>query len=146
VLVPITDEQEKQAIEVALAETQAAPLLGCHEHLAKSIQLFSHRERPDYANAITEAISSVESACRVIAKTDDTLGQAIKKLPFSLHPAFRDAVSRLYGFTSDAGGLRHGNPGPPATFDAADAKFFLVAASAFVHFLVQKAISNGFTL
>jgi len=142
-LVPISDQQEKKTIETALEDTETKPLLGCHEHLAKALTLFSRRENPDYANSIKESISAVESICRIITKTTDTLGEAIKKLPFGLHPAFTKGISSLYGFTSDAGGIRHGNAGPPVTFDAADAKFLLVTASSFVHFLLQKALVQG---
>jgi hypothetical protein len=142
-LVPISDEQEKAAIETALKETRTKPLLGCHEHLAKALSLFSRRENPDYANSIKESISAVESICRVITNSTDTLGEAIKKLPFGLHPAFTRAIASLYGFTSEAGGIRHGNAGPPVTFDAADAKFLLVTASSFVHYLVQKGLAHG---
>jgi hypothetical protein len=68
-----------------------------------------------------------------------TFGQLIKKLEdeIHLHPALRSAFSSLYGYTSDAGGIRHAileaeNVG----FD--EAKFFLVVCSAFISFVKTK--------
>jgi len=127
----ISDPQEKKAIETALKETQTNALLGCHEHLAKAVDLFS---RSEYAESIKQSILAVESICRIITKTNDTLGEAVKKLPFGLHPAFTKAISSLFGLMGDA---------PPVAVDAADAKFFLVTASSFVHYLVKKADAQG---
>jgi hypothetical protein len=42
--------------------------------------------------------------------------------------------------------LAHSHAGLPVPFDAADAKFLLVTASSFVHYLVQKAMAKGMTL
>lgn len=129
------DAQEKKAIETALAVTQAKPLLVCHEHLASALELFSRQYHPV---SIKESIAAVVSICQIISKTTDTLGDAIKKLPFTLHPALTKAITSLY----DAGGIR---PGPTAAFDAADAKFFLITAASFVDYLVKKANSHGMT-
>lgn len=127
----IGDKQELEAIETALKDTETKSLLGCHDHLAKALDLLSPRDNPDYANSIKESISAVESICRTIANTTGSLNEAVKKLPFELHPAFAKAISSLYG-----------SGGQAATFDAADAKFLLVTASSFVHYLVRKANSQ----
>jgi hypothetical protein len=129
--ISISDQQEKRAIETALSDTQSKALLGCHEHLAKALDLLSRDDNPA---SIKESILAVESICRIITKTHDTLGESVKKLPFELHPAFTKAISSLFGLMGDA---------PPVAVDAADAKFFLVTASSFVHYLVRKANAQG---
>jgi len=77
----------------------------------------------------------------MIAKSKTvTLGQAMKQLEtkLGLHAAPKRAFSSLYGYTSDAGGIRH------ALLDALDlafedAKFMLVSCSAFINYLIAKA-------
>ena len=69
-----------------------------------------------------------------------TLGKAIKKLKDSgvhIHSAMENAFTSLYGYTSDANGIRHGG----IDFTAApseDAKYMLVSCSAFVNYLIEK--------
>ena len=80
---------------------------------------------------------------RVIGSKDKaTLGDCIKAIDdaHGLHPALKEAFLKLYGFTSDSGGIRHamtGKSGFKPTY--ADAKFMLVACTAFVNFLFTKA-------
>jgi len=59
-----------------------------------------------------------------------------------LHRAFKDALSKLYGYTSDDSGIRHALMDEP-TVDSADARFFIVACSAFVSWLIVKADQAG---
>ena len=47
------------------------------------------------------------------------------------------ALKSLYGYTSDAEGIRHALSDVP-TLDAADAKFMLVTCAAFMTYLIQK--------
>src|SRR5258708_2979163 len=66
-----------------------------------------------------------------------TLGDALKKLEeigISLHPALKSAFSQLYGYTSDASGIRHSLLAQ-SVLDLEDAKLMLVLCSAFVNFL-----------
>jgi len=131
----ITDEQELQAIEVAVS--QAGPWSTAAEHIRKSAALLFDRKSPDYPNAVKEAISAVESAsCAVTGKPHSTLAQALKEIEkkHPLHEALKKAFSTLYGYTSDAGGIRHGGI-ELADVSFEDAKYMLVACSAFVNYL-----------
>ena len=105
----------------------------------------SDRTSPDYRNSIKESISAVEAACQIITGDQKaTLGQAVKKLEGSgveLHPAFRDALSKMYGYTNDASGIRHALL-DESTLDADDARFMLVTCSAFVNYLKAKAANR----
>ena len=103
----ITDEQERAMLEEALADTRFAPVTA---HLERALQLLADRQNPDYRNSIKESISAVEAMARVVAGSRKaTLGEALKVLERSnrLHPALKDAFSKLYGYTSDEHGIRH---------------------------------------
>ena len=54
-----------------------------------------------------------------------------------LHSAFRGALEKMYGYTSDARGIRHALREEP-TLDSDDARFMLVSCSAFVNYLKTK--------
>jgi len=131
----ITDKHELEAIEVAVS--QAGPWSTAAEHIRKSAALLFDRKSPDYPNAVKEAITAVESACCVVAgKPHSTLAQALKEIEkkHPLHEALKKAFSTLYGYTSDAGGIRHGGF-ELADVNFEDAKYMLVACSAFVNYL-----------
>lgn len=51
-----------------------------------------------------------------------------------MHEALKEAFKKLYGYTSDAEGIRHALLNDP-TLDFEDAKFMLVACSGFVNLL-----------
>ncbi len=65
--------------------------------------------------------------------------QALKILEenVGLHPALKKAFNNLYGYTSDAKGIRHALL-EEAELYPEDAKFMLVSCSAFVNYLVSK--------
>jgi AbiJ N-terminal domain 4 len=138
-LVSITDPVELAA--VSEAASKQGLFSGAREHIQSAITLFSRKPEPDFRNCIKEAISAVESVARVITENPKaTLGDALKligaKMP--IHPALRDAMSKLYGYTSDEGGIRHSLL-EESNIDEAEAKFMLVACSAFVNFCIQRS-------
>jgi hypothetical protein len=147
-VVPITRAEEVDAIESALGDV--ASISNVDEHLHRSLSLLSDRAEPDYRNAIKEAISAVEALCVMInGDSSGTLGQALKKLgsaaAVTTHPALEKAFSSLYGYTSDASGIRHALMDEP-NLRFEDAKFMLVTCAAFVSYLVAKASESGITL
>ena len=115
------------------------------EHLSQSLTLLSNRQKPDYRNSIKESISAVESLAKIISKQNSaTLGPALDAVEkkAKLHAVLKQAFQKLYGYTSDAQGIRHALM-DEATLDAEDAKFMLVSCSAFVNYLVVKAQKAG---
>lgn len=137
-VMPIMGEVETTAIDEAMSAGHGTPTA---KHLASAADLLRDREAPDYRNSIKESISAVEAACRqVTGKSNATLGDALKWLdrqrPGMLHPALGEGLSKIYGYTSDAKGIRHAltDGHEPPSFD--EAKFMLVACSAFVNLLV----------
>jgi hypothetical protein len=148
--IPITDDIELKAIEEA--GDGKKPLSEPSEHIKKAKKLFSDRESPDYHNSIKESISAVESMCRISAKEKTiTLGDALKKMEregiANVDPALSKGFSSIYGWTSDEGGIRHSMKfGEGSDVGLEDAKFMLVAASAFVNYLKEKAIRAGISI
>ncbi|MDR7332234.1 AbiJ-NTD4 domain-containing protein [Roseateles asaccharophilus] len=130
----ITDNNEITSIEEALAHSDAPT----KRHLEAALRMLSDKTTPDYRNSIKEAISAVEAACRLITgNSTATLGDALKRVK-NLHPAMSGAFSKLYGYTNDASGIRHALT-DEEKITYSDAKFMLVACSAFVSFLKLSA-------
>lgn len=131
---PITDENELRAVQ----ETVNTKYAEVNQHIGKALSFLSDRQSPDYANSIKESISAVERMCSIILGKATTLGDALKHLEDSgvkIHPALKRAFSQLYGYTSDASGIRHSGElgGKDSTFE--EAKFMLVSCCAFINYL-----------
>lgn len=135
---PISDEIEVESVNVAVNNK----FKSVREHISKANTFLSNREKPDYKNSIKESISAVEAICQEILGTKGggaTLGKMLKKLEdngIEIHSALKDAFNKLYGYTSDANGIRHAGDigGPSSTFE--EAKFMLVSCSAFINYLI----------
>jgi hypothetical protein len=132
-IVPITSSVEIAEIEAA---TKRQPgFEGVAEHINTALALLGKKPDPDYRNSIKDSISAVEGTVKLLAGEksggiDAALKILDRKTP--LHPAFKSALSKLYGYTSDEDGIRHpilDESQADATF--AEAKFMLVACSAF---------------
>lgn len=129
-VVEITDANEIKTINEALND-KSSPV---RTHIQAALAMLSDRREPNYRNSIKESISAVEAACRLVTGMKKaTLGEALKKIP-DLHPAMMKGFSALYGFTSEASGVRHSLL-EESNLTYADAKFMLSACSSFVSYL-----------
>lgn len=137
IIVPISNSYEVETINESLKN-------GCkpvYDHISKANKLLADREKPDYENSIKESISAVEAICEIITGIkgkEATLGNMLKKLEengVEIHKGLKSAFNILYGYTSDANGIRHAGDigGPSSTFE--EAKFMLIACCAFVNYL-----------
>ncbi len=142
-IVPIVDEIELQAIEQAIDCCSKHQFDGARKHFDSALEKLSDRPKPDYRNSIKESISAVESVC-VIISGERNFERALKKLKDSigLHPALEKGMSSIYGYTSDADGIRHAMI-EESDCDLADAKYMLVSCSAFINYLIMKAGKAG---
>lgn len=137
-IAPISDDDEVETINDSLKNRFTA----VREHISKANRLLSDREQPDYENSIKESISAVEAICQELLKDSGkqaTLGKMLKRLEdegIEMHSAMKEAFTKLYGYTSDANGIRHAGDigGPSSTFE--EAKFMLVSCSAFINYLM----------
>lgn len=142
-IVPITDELEIREIEQACK----TPFDGARTQLQKALGFLSDRENPDYKNSIKESISAVESVCKVIAnKPKAELGDALKALIAEGYPiqgALKTGILALYGYTCEAGGIRHAERETESTVTFEEAKFMMVTCSAIVNYLVAEYGKHG---
>ena len=137
-IVAITDKQEISAIETACNN----PYEGCRKQLQKSVEFLADRDKKDYKNCIKESISAVESICQVIVGDEHaTLSAALKLLEDNgviIHPSLKTAFSKLYGYTSDQGGIRHAEGMFESNVTFEEAKFMLVSCSAFINYMIAE--------
>ncbi len=144
-LAPITNLTEISEIESAAERVTAAGLDGARQHISTALSLFGQRPQPDYRNAIKEAVSAVEA---VVKNITGTRGGGLRgaldavSAKIEMHPALKAGLEKLYGYTSDEGGIRHAIL-EEASVDEADARFMIVTCSAFVNFLILKAEAAG---
>jgi hypothetical protein len=137
-ITPLTSQEELAAVDDAI-EAAPAPV---RRHLEKALSLFADREAPDYANSVKESISAVEAACQQVLGAKVTAGDGLKRLRerLDLHPALAEGFSKLYGFTSAAGSIRHANHGDSTVVSEEEARYFMVTCSAFVNYLIARSI------
>jgi hypothetical protein len=145
-IAPITSKEEITAIEEALKATQSLRPVAIH--LNSALDFMLDKRSPDYRNSIKESISAVEAICSLIAGSDKAkLPDALKVIggKISLHGALKEAFIKLYGYTSDAEGIRHALLDEP-DLHLEDAKFMLVSCAAFINYLKLKASKAGIEL
>jgi len=140
--VPISDEEQVREIDQALE----IPLKPVKEHLTNSLRFLRDSSSPTAPlDSIRESIHAVESMCQLLTgEPNDSLGKALNKLKgkIAIPEELEHSLHRLYGFTSNAQGVRH------AIFNEAnltlrEARFMIVACSAFVTYLWDLAILAG---
>jgi hypothetical protein len=141
VIVPITSEAEIVAIEQAMSHGERfKPMV---VHLETALARLADRPLPDSRNSIKESISAVEAVCQIITGDPKaTLSKALKQI--GLHPALEKGFNAIYGYTSDDSGIRHALS-EASSVNADDAKFFLVACSAFANYLISKSVGDSTT-
>lgn len=138
ILSPITSDEEIKEVDDLIFKSQNK-YKGVHEHITKSIKLMSNKKSPDFSNSIKESISAVESICKIITKNEKaTLGDALNIInqKKKLHPALKNGFSSIYGYTSDADGIRHALL-EKNDLSLIDAKYMLVSCSAFINYLIE---------
>ncbi|MCO8250187.1 AbiJ-NTD4 domain-containing protein [Comamonas thiooxydans] len=136
-IVEITSAEEIDEVESALVAGE--DYSGVKTHLKAAIAMLSDRKNPDYRNSIKESISAVESLAKHLSGNKmATLGATLNVLEKSkkIHPAMKSAFSSLYGYTSDADGIRHALMDEP-NLTKADARFMLICCSAFVNYAID---------
>jgi hypothetical protein len=139
VLTTITDPTEIRAVHEALRSGDR--FIGAREHLAKALQFLGLRPEPEFRNTIKEAISAVESALKVLTgHAHADLAEALREFARAhpIHGALFKGLDSLHGYTSNEHGLRHALLEADANVGFAEAKFMVVACSAFVSYLIAR--------
>jgi hypothetical protein len=135
-IVEITNAEEIKEIEEALDQNQAI-----RNHLSAALKHLSDRPNPDYRNSIKESISAVEVLCREITG-ETTLGDALRvweKKGVKIPTFLKSGIEKLYIYTNDQKtGIRHALMDDKEVPRFEEAKFMLVACSAFVNYIQSK--------
>lgn len=145
-IVPIANDSELSSLGQALDAPDSFKT--ARDHMARALTLFAKRPNPDYTNTVKEAISAVEAAAQVVAQEEKaTLRKTLASIQktYSVHPALVDGWKKLYGFTSDAGGIRHAEHPDDVHVDGPFAKYMLISCSAFVNYLIEISIPGAAT-
>ena len=102
---PVTTSVEGTALIESLQTLRQAGLDGSTAHLRNAAQSINQQ---DWADAVRESIHAVVSVARRIdPQASKTLKPALKSIEKQgmLHPALREALGKLYGYTSDQQGI-----------------------------------------
>lgn len=136
-IAPIINNVEINAIEDALNSEYT----NVQQHLSRALEHLSDRENPDYINSIKESISAVESLSKTLfGNSGSTLTSCLNQLTtLDIDQHLKDGFIKLYNWTSSKDGIRHGHSGEEIKSSFAEAKFMLVACSAFVNYLIDKS-------
>lgn len=118
-------------------------------HLQKAINELGKRSGPNFDTVMLESINAVEVAARTVCidlfdgRPSDILSKSIQILKrnnfIEIHPAYLEAISKLYAYTSD-NGIRHGKDPQQLKHvsDQAETIFMLEICSAFISMLKTK--------
>ena len=148
ILAPITSDSEISEIDTAISNAGNLVIKGVKTHLEAALRKMADKNTPDYRNSIKESISAVESLAKIISNNEkDSLGGAMNKIKgkINLHPSLERGFKQIYGYTSDADGIRHALT-EESTCDFEDAKYILVSSSAFINYLIVKANKAGINI
>ncbi|QNM93472.1 hypothetical protein H9M94_02575 [Mycoplasma sp. Pen4] len=131
----IIDENQIQSIENTLKIDDIST------HISKALR---HLKKQDFENSIKESITDVELCCsKIVNESISGLKDFFAKLKkkkrnLEIHPALEDGYVSLYGWTSDANGIRHAGSlknRKSATYE--EALYMIVSCSAFINYLQQ---------
>lgn len=138
IIIAITSDIEIESIEEILNIDSKYQTV--KTHIRTSLKHLSDKQNPDFRNSVKESISAVEAVCKiVIGNNKGTLGKALNEIEkkHPIHPSFKDALLKLYGFTSDSDGIRHALM-DESKLEYADALFMLINCSAFINYIIYK--------
>ena len=140
-LFPISSPEQAEAFQRDYSVLTASGNLGARTHLSAASAALS---KGDFAGSLRESIHAVESTAKAVTGDPNAdLNVALRKLESSkpLHPALRQALGKLYAWTSDEKGVRHALIDANANVTEAQALFMLSACAAFAAWLTRESAS-----
>jgi hypothetical protein len=97
------------------------------KEIVEAIKDMSRKPDPDATGAIQHSIAALECVCRKISRDEkDTLGDVIKKHPNLVPSPLNEAISKIWGFSSEQG--RHLREGRSPKIDEAELLVHLSAS------------------
>jgi len=116
-------------------------LTNARTHYEKALRFFRHPSKPDYENAVKEAVCAVESVGKTLfpVSKSSTLGDVAKWLALnkdlSVPKAICQTITGVYGFRSGGDGIAHGGAaGGVATLEVTE-YVLAVCASQIIYFV-----------
>ena len=135
-IVPITSDNELNSIQQVFEISEKYKYV--KSHISRAAELLANKTHPDYRNSIKEAISGVESLLtEITGESVFSKAIAIIEKKFNIHKALKEGISKIYGYTSDAEGIRHALI-EESNLTQDDAVFMLVSCSAFINYIIKK--------
>ena len=139
-IVPTTSKEMKEIVERSLANINQSELTGTKSHFRNAAQALNNN---NFSDSVRESIHAVEAAARKIdpesSKSLNAALNSLEKNGLLRHPALKEGIKKLYGYTCDKEGIRHSlidSEDPDVGFD--EAIFMYGACVSFVDYLVSK--------
>lgn len=142
-VIMVNNKEELAEVKKVAQNSVQEHLTTVQEHLNTALKHL--KPNGDLRNSIKESISMVESVARLIAPTENTLGKALKKLnkEGKVNPLLNESNLELYHYTNGKNGIRHALLDPNQDLSVEDARYFLIACSAFTNYLFEKGRKNN---
>lgn len=149
-IIPLSSPQELESVSTALTWSGTYGMLrSANTHLSNALKALSRRDTSSYRDSIQQSFSAVEAFARQVTGEND-LGKALSSLErrgIVFNTELRKGFEKMYHWTNHPEtGIRHAVVTDPVPPDQYDATYMLVTCSAFINFLVGKAIKSGFEL
>ncbi len=136
-ITPITSPAQIASIEQAFDHAATANLASVHEHLKKALGFYSHRQKPDYANSVREAVTALESLVKLLTGTDTVdMGKVKQLLNLENDPKLASSIVSLWGYASEKPGVRHAATGDEKPPTASEALLVLSTSASLVSYLI----------
>lgn len=138
-IVPRISPEAGEATRQAIEAVQQAEMGGASTHLRQAAE---HINTEQYADAVADSISAVESVARQIAPEAKGLGQALKvlqKKEVITNQQLKDGFEKFYAYTNSEEGIRHALLNKDSSDVGLDEAMFMFGACAsFAAYLVNK--------
>ncbi len=138
-IVPRISHEAGESTRQAIKVIQQGGLGGVSVHLRQAAE---HINTEQYADAVADSISAVESVARQVAPEAKTLGQALKvleKMEVITNQQLKDGFEKLYAYTNSEKGIRHALMDDARSNVGVDEAVFMFGACAsFAAYLASK--------
>ena len=138
-VLPAATTEEQEAIRLAQQRLSDGGHSRAHTHLRRAGELFRGGK---WQESVHQSISAVETVAKNLDNSEARLGRILAKLKnrssLDIHPALGSAFEKLYGWTSDTPGVRHGDPERVDRVGRAEAAFMVSACAAFCTYMLDK--------
>lgn len=133
----ITNEEEIKEIERVVNQDSFDKIQEVSSHLSQALRHL--KPDGDLRNVIKESISMVETVAKVLEPGSSSLGKALNKLEKGkkINSLLKEKYAKFYEYTNSEDGIRHALM-DDANIQIEDARYFLIACSAFTNYLIEK--------